>query len=392
MAARRRSGPRRRAPRARGVARAVRCGAGAGSLLGARSRSSRCSTRTRSTGGPRSSSSGSRSCAPRSRRRRVIMHRIVSGERLRLGRPSPCSCCSPTSRSSRCRSPGPSRRPDTLRATFEAAKMVVVFVVIQNALDGPAPAAHLPARRGARLARPGARRRSTSGAPATRSSRGSAPTGVGLYADPNRLAMSLIAVMPVRALRRRSPPAVAERSSSRRSLAAQLAAIVLTHSRSGAVAAALAVVLVLFRGRQLRPRQEARRSRAPSRSACSRSPRLVLGAEPHHRRLRDRRLGGGARERLEGARGHRRGAAAHGRRRRRVPRGVGPLRAARRRRPPLRRAQRPPRDRGRSRRHRLRVLRAFVAPAPRAALARGARPARGARGARRLRARSRATS
>jgi O-antigen ligase len=71
----------------------------------------------------------------------------------------------------------------------------------------------------------------------------------GFYADPNRLAMSVIAVLPFAlyglvTARRRWP-----RLLFAFVVAAQLAVVVLTHSRSGAIAAAVAALLFLFRGR-----------------------------------------------------------------------------------------------------------------------------------------------
>jgi O-antigen ligase len=71
----------------------------------------------------------------------------------------------------------------------------------------------------------------------------------GFYGDPNRLSMSLIAVLPfalygaLAARRRWARVAFAAVA------AAQLGAIVLTHSRSGSIAAGLAVLLFLARGK-----------------------------------------------------------------------------------------------------------------------------------------------
>jgi KipI family sensor histidine kinase inhibitor len=168
----------------------------------------------------------------------VIAHRLSSGERIRLGGGGsllllaylafiPLSLTWTLS------------RPDTLRAIVDGAKMAVVFVAIQNALDAPSRLARF--LRVAALA-----------------SLGPALGGVwvwanddhlvegfrthwrGLYGDPNRLAMSLVAVLPfalLGAMRARRPAA---RVLFAGVVAAQVAAIVLTHSRSGAVAAALA--------------------------------------------------------------------------------------------------------------------------------------------------------
>ncbi|ACG73951.1 O-antigen polymerase [Anaeromyxobacter sp. K] len=182
----------------------------------------------------------------------VVAHRLSSGERIRLGGGGsllllaylafiPLSLTWTLS------------RPDTLHAVVDGAKMAVVFVAIQNALDAPSRLGRF--LRVAALA-----------------SLGPALGGVwvwanddhlvegfrthwrGLYGDPNRLAMSLVAVLPfalLGAMRARRPAA---RVLFAGVVAAQVAAIVLTHSRSGAVAAALAALLFLLRGRGARLR------------------------------------------------------------------------------------------------------------------------------------------
>jgi len=139
--------------------------------------------------------------------------------------------------------------PATEYAVFEALKMAVVYVAVQNSLDRPA-----------RL-----RAFLLLGALA---SLGPALGGIwhwwigegqvegyrtawrGLYADPNRLAMSLVAILPAALY-----GAVTAKRPGRRLLfvgvaAAQVGAIVLTHSRSGAVAMAFAVALFLGRGKR----------------------------------------------------------------------------------------------------------------------------------------------
>jgi O-antigen ligase len=178
----------------------------------------------------------------------VIAHRLTSGARLRLGGAMgapllvylamfPASLLWTI------------QVPDTEYALFEALKMGVVYVGVQNALDRPA-----------RL-----RAFLLIGALA---SLGPALGGVwiwwrgdalvegfrthwrGLYGDPNRLAMSLVALLPAALY-----GAVTARRPARRALfvgvaGAQVAAIVLTHSRSGAVAMAVASALFLVRGRR----------------------------------------------------------------------------------------------------------------------------------------------
>jgi O-antigen ligase len=142
--------------------------------------------------------------------------------------------------------------PDTRFATIEAAKMAIVFVVVQNAVDGP--------RRLRRFMLVG-----------TLAALGPALGAIdvwrnddalidgfrthwrGAYADPNRLAMALIAVMPFALYGAVTARRRWVRLVFALTLAAQLGAIVLTHSRSGFVAAGLALALFIFRGRTLTP-------------------------------------------------------------------------------------------------------------------------------------------
>ncbi len=176
----------------------------------------------------------------------LLMHRVTSGERIRVGGPAvapllaylsfiPLSLAWTLS------------TPDTVAASFEAGKMAVVFVVVQAAVDGP--------RRLRRFMLAGALASigPALGAIDVWRTEDALIDGFrthwrGPYADPNRLAMCLIAVLPFAlygaiTARRRWVRAVFAVT-----LAAQIAAIVLTHSRSGAVAAAIALALFLFRG------------------------------------------------------------------------------------------------------------------------------------------------
>ena len=177
----------------------------------------------------------------------VVVHRLVSGERLRLGGWAaaplwaylafiPASLAWTVSAS------------DTRFSLGEAWKMAVVFVAVQNVLDG----------------RPRLRRFLLVGALA---SLGPALGSIevwrtgdalvdgfrshwrGAYADPNRLSMALVAVLPFALY-----GAVSARRRWARALfwavsTAQLAAVVLTHSRSGSIAAGVATLLFLGRGR-----------------------------------------------------------------------------------------------------------------------------------------------
>ncbi len=177
----------------------------------------------------------------------VVAHRLTSGERIRLGGWGSLLLLAylafiPLSLSW-------SLDPASTRlALVDGVKMAVVFVAVQNALDAPSRL-----RRFLLVA--------------ALASLGPALGGVwvwlnddrlvegvrthwrGLYADPNRLAMSLVAVLPFalygtfRARRR------GLRLLFAGVVAAQVAAIVLTHSRSGAIAAVVAGLLFLLRGR-----------------------------------------------------------------------------------------------------------------------------------------------
>ncbi len=177
----------------------------------------------------------------------VIAHRLASGERIRLGGWGSLLLLAYLA-----------FIPLSLTWTLDAAatrlalvdgiKMAVVFVAVQNALDAPS-----------RLRR--------FLAVAALASLGPALGGVwvwlnddrlvegfrthwrGLYGDPNRLAMSLVAVLPFALLGAFRARRRAVRLLFAGVAAAQVAAIVLTHSRSGAVAAAVAALLFLLRGR-----------------------------------------------------------------------------------------------------------------------------------------------
>ena len=123
----------------------------------------------------------------------VIAHRLASGERSGWAAGAACSS-SPTSPSSRLARLDARRARHAARAG-EAWKMAVVFVAVQNALDAPsrlrrfllvaALASLGPALGGDRVW--------LTGDPLVEGFR---THWRGLYADPNRLAMSLVAVLP----------------------------------------------------------------------------------------------------------------------------------------------------------------------------------------------------
>jgi putative inorganic carbon (hco3(-)) transporter len=178
----------------------------------------------------------------------VLMHRLTAGERIRLGGGGALLLLAYLSFIPLSLTWSIDPR-STLVSAADGMKMAVVYVGVQNALDTPS-----------RLRR--------FMIVAAIASLGPALGGVwtwwnddalvegyrthwrGLYGDPNRLAMSLVAVLPfalygVLAARRKLA-----RLLCAAAVAAQLTAIVLTHSRSGAVAAAVATLLFLLRGRQ----------------------------------------------------------------------------------------------------------------------------------------------
>jgi putative inorganic carbon (HCO3(-)) transporter len=178
----------------------------------------------------------------------TFAHRLTSGERVRLGGRGavflfaylafvPLSLVWTLDRSA------------TLRASVDVVKLLVVYLTILNALDTPS-------------------RVRTFLLVGALASLGPSLGGIwtwamgeglvegfrtrwrGLYADPNRLAMSLTAMLPfalygVYAVRRTWVKVVFAGV-----VAAQVGAIVLTHSRSGAIAAAVAMLAFLLRGRR----------------------------------------------------------------------------------------------------------------------------------------------
>jgi O-antigen ligase len=139
--------------------------------------------------------------------------------------------------------------PSTRSAVGEALKMAVVYVGVQNALDRPARlraflllaavASFGPALGGVWVWWTG-----------DHLIEGFRTHWRGLYGDPNRLAMSLVAVVPAALYGLVTARRAALRVLFAGVVAAQLAAIVLTHSRSGAVGAAAAAALFLLRGRR----------------------------------------------------------------------------------------------------------------------------------------------
>jgi O-antigen ligase len=181
----------------------------------------------------------------------LAAHRVISGERVHLGLPLtlPLFAYLAFVPLSSAWTIAPER---TEAAIVEAAKMAVVFAVVLNALDGrrrlrlfllvAALASLGPALGGIHVWRTG-----------DALVEGFRTHWRGLYADPNRLAMSLVAVLPFALLGLATARQRRWRVLFGLVAAAQISAIVLTHSRSGAVATGLAVALAVFRGRTLPP-------------------------------------------------------------------------------------------------------------------------------------------
>jgi O-antigen ligase len=177
----------------------------------------------------------------------VLMHRMVSGERIRVGG-------WPTLLAFAYLSFIPLSlmwtldAPATLRQSVEASKMAVVLVAVQNAVDTPsrlrrfmlvaALAALGPVLGGIHVWQTG-----------DALVEGFRTHWRGFYADPNRLAMSVIAVLPFALYGAHTAKRRWVRGLFLATAVAQLAVIVLTHSRSGAIAAAVAVLLFLARGK-----------------------------------------------------------------------------------------------------------------------------------------------
>ena len=178
----------------------------------------------------------------------VIMRRLTSGERLRLGGPPagllfayaaivPLSLLWTIS------------HPRTLEAVSDIAKLMVVYIAILNALDTPGRLrTFLVVGALATLAPSiGAIQRWLAD---DNLIEGYRTAWRGNYADPNRLAMGLVLLVPasvslVEVVERRWLKALLLASA-----VASVAAIVLTHSRSGTVALAVALALTLLRGRR----------------------------------------------------------------------------------------------------------------------------------------------
>ncbi len=182
----------------------------------------------------------------------VVVHRVVSGERIRVGGWGtvlafaylsfiPLSLAWTIDRN------------ETLRQSVEAWKMAVIFVAVQNAVDTRARL-----RRFLLVAAIASLGPALGGIDVWRTGDalvdGFRTHWRGNYADPNRLAMSVIAVLPLAlygawTVRRRWV-----RVAFLAIVVAQITVIVLTHSRSGTIGAGLAVMAFLVRGRHGLPR------------------------------------------------------------------------------------------------------------------------------------------
>jgi O-antigen ligase len=181
----------------------------------------------------------------------VIARRITGGERIRTGGPASLLLFGYAGWAALSYLWAVDRDA-TRQGVIDVAKLVIIYVGVLNSLGTPK-----------RLQRFMAVASLASLAPAIGAIRtwiakdnlieGTRTHWVGLFADPNRLAMSLVAVLPFAlwmATRARRP---AVKLLFAAVVACQLAAIVLAQSRSGSVALALALVLFLMRGRGITP-------------------------------------------------------------------------------------------------------------------------------------------
>ncbi len=177
----------------------------------------------------------------------VVVHRIVSGERIRVGgwASLPLFAYLSLVPLSLAWSIAPQA---TVRSIGETWKMAVIFVAVQNAVDSRSRL-----RRFALAAALAALGPALGSIDVWRTGdalvEGYRTHWRGLFADPNRLAMSLVAVVPFTLYGVMTTRERRLRVLFAFAAVAQLVAIVLTHSRSGAIAAGVAVLLYLGRGR-----------------------------------------------------------------------------------------------------------------------------------------------
>jgi putative inorganic carbon (HCO3(-)) transporter len=177
----------------------------------------------------------------------VVVHRLVSGERIRLGgwTAAPLWAYLAFIPASFAWTLSPA---DTRFALGEGWKMAVVYAAVQNVVDtrarlrrfllvgalaslGPALGSIEVWRTGDALVD------------------GFRSHWRGPYADPNRLSMALVAVLPFALYGATTARRAWARALFGAVAVAQIAAVVLTHSRSGSIAAGVAVLLFLARGK-----------------------------------------------------------------------------------------------------------------------------------------------
>lgn len=177
----------------------------------------------------------------------VVVHRVVSGERVRVGGWPAALVFAYLSLIPLSLAWTVDPR-ETLRQSVEAWKMAVIFVAVQNAVDAPsrlrrfllaaALASLGPALGGIDVWRRG-----------DALIDGFRTHWVGNYADPNRLAMSVVAVLPFALYGVWTARSRLARGLFLAVVGAQIAVVVLTHSRSGSIAAGVAMILFLVRGK-----------------------------------------------------------------------------------------------------------------------------------------------
>jgi O-antigen ligase len=178
----------------------------------------------------------------------VLMRRITSGERLRLGG-APAVLLLAYAAIVPLSITWTISVPRTLEAISDTAKLLVVYVALLNSLDTPRRVrTFLIVGALATLAPSlGAIQRWVANDNLVEGYR---TAWRGNYADPNRLAMGIVLMLPagIALVGQARRPWL--RAALLLSAVATIAAIVLTHSRSGAIAMAVALLLTFLRGRR----------------------------------------------------------------------------------------------------------------------------------------------
>ncbi len=178
----------------------------------------------------------------------VLMRRITSGERLRLGG-APAVLLFAYAAIVPLSMTWTISVPRTMEAISDTAKLMVVYVALLNALDTPRRVrTFLVVGALATLAPSlGAIQRWVENDNLVEGYR---TAWRGNYADPNRLAMGIVLLLPASIALAGQTRRLWLKAALLLSAIATVAAIVLTHSRSGAIAMGIALLLTFLRGRR----------------------------------------------------------------------------------------------------------------------------------------------